>query len=69
MNKCICHTDTTGHSYMNNNAEINVNFMAIKKPVKIIKNSDGVVLNFYGVCTFGTYESMQNYYNNLSRAL
>lgn len=55
-NKCYIHEDVNLQ---------NVNFMAIRKPMKVSNNNSGIILNFYGSATYGSWEAMRKEYDNL----
>ena len=65
MNKLICHADGS-ECYVHEDVNLqNVNFMAIKKPMHVIKDYDGVILNFFGSATFGSYSGIKEEFDNM----
>ena len=64
MNKLICHTEGN-ECYIHEDVNIqNVNFMAIKKPMNVTKNETGIVLNFFGSSTYGSYQGIHEEFDN-----
>lgn len=52
--------------YLHDDVNIrNVNFLNIRKPMRVSNNVSGVILNFYGSATYGSYDGINEEFDNI----
>lgn len=67
MNKLLCHTEGDScfiHESIAENISKPVNFMAVKKPLKIIHTPEGIALDYGSTVNFTSYKEFKDTYCN-----